>query len=267
MRIGTLNVHSGRSALDGRVDDDRLADAVRRLGCDVLAVQEVDRSQERSNGTDQAALVAEAVGAVDHRFAATVSGVPGFAWVPATGDEPDGSPAYGIALVSRFPVSAWRVVQLPPPPRYLPVRLPVPIPGRVLPLLVKEEPRVALVARVESPTGPLTVVTTHLSFIPGWGTRQLRHLVGDLRADAGRAQDQTPLVLAGDLNIGPRAAASASGLRALVRGATWPADRPARQLDHVLADGVPRSAVTQTQVVRTGVSDHRALVLDLDLRE
>lgn len=260
MRIGTLNVHSGRGALDGRVDDGRLADAVRRLGCDVLAIQEVDRDQERSNGTDQAALVAEAVGAVDHRFAATVSGMPGAAWVPATGAEPDGSPAYGIALVSRFPVTGWRVVQLPPLPRYLPVRLPVPIPGRVLPLLVEEEPRVALVARVDSPAGPLTVVTTHLSFVPGWNSRQLRHLVADLLQDGSG-----PLVLAGDLNLGPRAAASASGLRPLVRGATWPADRPARQLDHVLAGGVPSSAVTQTQVVRTGVSDHRALVLDLEL--
>ncbi len=260
MRIATLNVHSGRSAADGRIDDDRLAGAVRRLGCDVLAIQEVDRDQERSHGTDQAALVAEAAGAVDHRFAATVSGVPGFAWVPATGDEPAGAPSYGIGLVSRFPVSAWRVVPLPPLPWYLPVRLPVPVPGRALPLLVEEEPRVALVARVESPDGPVTVATTHLSFVPGWSSRQLRHLVEDLLEDA-----RGPLVLAGDLNLGPRAAARASGLRPLVRGASWPADRPARQLDHVLGHGVPRTAVTQTQVVRTAVSDHRALVVDLDL--
>jgi endonuclease/exonuclease/phosphatase family metal-dependent hydrolase len=258
MRIGTLNVHSGRGR-DGRILPGLLARATRSLGCDVLALQEVDHGQPRSRGEDQAAVVAEAVGAVDHRFAATVAGQPGGTWVPATAGS-DG-PRYGIALVSRWPVSSWRVVPLPPLPRYLPVRLPVPVPGRPLPLLVREEPRVALVAVVEGPQGPVTVATTHLSFVPGWSGHQLRVLAGELAA--GRTAGSGPVLLAGDLNLGPSAAARASGMRHLVRGLTWPAERPLRQLDHVLGAGLGPADVVRSEVVRTEVSDHCALVVDL----
>ena len=258
MRIGTLNAHSGRRARDGQVDTDLLVASARSLGCDVLALQEVDRGQDRSHGIDQAAAVAEALGA-DHRFAATLAGVPGGRWVPATGE--DVGPTYGIALVSRLPLLAWEVVPLPPLPAYLPVRLPVPVPGR-LPLLVKEEPRVALVALVDAPGGPVTVATTHLSFVPGWSGHQLRFLVRRLRAG-----DARPVVLAGDLNLGPRAAARATAMEPLVQVATWPAHRPARQLDHLLAAGLAPGSVVSARAVRTEVSDHLALVADLALEQ
>ena len=135
------------------------------------------------------------------------------------------------------------------------MRLPVPVPGR-LPLLVKEEPRVALVAVVDAPGGPVTVATTHLSFVPGWSGHQLRFLVRRLRA-----RDARPVVLAGDLNLGPRAAARATAMRPLVQVATWPAHRPARQLDHLLAAGLPPGPSSRRRAVRTEVSDHLALVV------
>ena len=56
------------------------------------------------------------MGAVDYRFAAALSGTPDD-WAGATGVEPDGTPAYGIALLSRYPVTGWHVVRLPPAPR------------------------------------------------------------------------------------------------------------------------------------------------------
>ena len=46
---------------------------------------------------------------------------------------------------------------------------------------MRDEPRAALVAVVEHPTGLITVVATHLTYIPGWNRRQLRQLVGLLR--------------------------------------------------------------------------------------
>jgi endonuclease/exonuclease/phosphatase family metal-dependent hydrolase len=42
MRLATLNILHGRSPSDGLVDVGRLADAVRTLNPDVLALQEVD---------------------------------------------------------------------------------------------------------------------------------------------------------------------------------------------------------------------------------
>ena len=52
-------------------------------------------------------------------------------------------------------------------------------------------------------------------------------------------------------------------MRPLVQVATWPAHRPARQLDHLLAAGLPPGSVVAGRAVRTEVSDHLALVADL----
>jgi endonuclease/exonuclease/phosphatase family metal-dependent hydrolase len=41
----------------------------------------------------------------------------------------------------------------------------LPAPRRVK--IVHEEPRAAMVARLDTPLGPLTVANTHLSFVPG----------------------------------------------------------------------------------------------------
>jgi endonuclease/exonuclease/phosphatase family metal-dependent hydrolase len=254
VRIATFNILNGRSPADGRVEPGRLADAVRALDADVLGLQEVDRDQPRSECLDLTAVAAEAMGAVDSRFVAALDGTPGGAWRPATGTERAGSPAYGIALVSRLPVRAWRVLRLPA----LPSRVPVLFKGARRPVLVNDEPRVAVAAVVEGPFGPLTVATTHLSFVPGWNVLQLRRLV---RALSGARE---PLVLTGDLNLDPDPVRRVSGLRALASGPTFPADEPARQLDHVLARG-PVRATGPAEVPWLPLSDHRALVVPCEL--
>ena len=70
-----------------------------------------------------------------------------------------------------------------------------------------------------------------------------------------------PLVLIGDLNMGPRRARRITGMEPLATGATFPSTAPLVQIDHVLSTGgvVPLAA----RVVELPVSDHRALVVDL----
>ncbi|MGY1728884.1 endonuclease/exonuclease/phosphatase family protein [Geodermatophilus sp. SYSU D01062] len=250
MRIATFNILHGRSPEDDRVDVDRLATAVKTLDADVLALQEVDRDQPRSMNADLTAVAAEAMGALDHQFVAALSGTPGGTWMAATGDEQPGAASYGVALLSRYPVVSWRVVRLPT----LPGRVPVWFRGARAPQLVSEEPRVAVAAVVDGPTGQFTVTCTHLSFVPYWNTVQLRRLVRSLRGT------REPLVVLGDLNTEPRKAARVSGLRPLAAGLTFPADVPVRQLDHVLARG-PVTATGPAEVVRLPLSDHRALVV------
>lgn len=250
MRIATFNILHGRSIDDGRVDLDRLAEAVKTLDADVLALQEVDRNQPRSHGADLTATAAEAMGAVDARFVAAVDGTPGGAWTVATGEEPDGARGYGVALLSRYPVVSWDVVRLPAARAGLPMWLP----GTRRPILVRDEPRVAVTAVVDAPSGRFTVCTTHLSFVPGFNRRQLRQVMASLPADP------EPVVVLGDLNMSSRPAVRTSGLTSVATAPTFPAPRPTRQLDHVLVQG-PVRTTGPAEAVRLPLSDHRALVV------
>jgi endonuclease/exonuclease/phosphatase family metal-dependent hydrolase len=130
----------------------------------------------------------------------------------------------------------------------------LPDPGKVK--VLKEEPRAALVAVVDTPRGRLTVVNTHLSFVPGWNRVQLRRLRRELTAFPG------PLVLMGDLNMTPPSPAAVTGWRPLAEALTFPAGAPKRQLDHVLLRG-DIGPVTGTSAPELPLSDHRALVVDI----
>lgn len=253
MRLATFNILHGRSLVDGEVHLGRFSDAVRELDADVLALQEVDRGQQRSHGADLTAVAAEAMGAPHHRFVATLHGEPDL-WVAATGDAQPSGAAYGIALLSRLPVHEWRVVALPALRRRAPIRFP----GARWPVLVEDEPRSAIAAVVETADGPCTVVGTHLTFIPGWNARQLRHVVRATRTLPG------PRVVMGDLNMSGDRPARVSGLRPLARASTYPLTAPQRQLDHVLGSGrvAARSAARSLDL---GLSDHRALAVDVTL--
>ena len=252
MRMATFNILHGRSVHDGAVELGRLEESVRRLDADVLALQEVDVDQPRSAMADLTALAAQAMGAVTHRFVAAISGTPGATWMAATGREQPGTAAYGIALLSRFPVQSWQVVRLPRIPMTFPMYLREP--NKVL--MVHEEPRAAMVARLDTPLGPMTVANTHLSFVPGWNRVQLRHLVRDLRGFPG------PRVLMGDLNMTPPKTRNWVGMRALGAASTVPADDPQRQLDHILTDD-PTLRADECLTPELPISDHRALVVDV----
>lgn len=258
VRLATFNLLHGRSLQDGEVRADRVAAAVARLDADVLGLQEVDRAQPRSSLLDLTALAARASGAREYRFQAAVVGTPGQVWAPWGPGAGDDEPQYGIALVSRLPVLRWQVTRLPAAPVRSPVY--VPGPGGGL-LLLRDEPRVLLAAVVDAPGGPMTVATTHLSFVPGWNVRQLRAAVRAL------ASLPAPRVLLGDLNLPAAVVRVATGWRALARRATYPSPAPRAQLDHVLADSTGAELlgpVVQVATPEVPISDHRPLVVHLD---
>jgi endonuclease/exonuclease/phosphatase family metal-dependent hydrolase len=297
MRIATFNVlHGSPHRADGRpmdpasADSDAaspqqpLADAVAALDVDVLALQELDRYQARSGDVDQAEVAATAMGAVDWRYASALHGraVSGVGWVrdrnaPELGvygpeDAPLLAmiPSHGTALLSRRPVLYWRARRFPAAPAGLPLW----IAGRRALTMVRDHPRVAVAAVLEGVRGPFTIVATHLSFMPGWNAGQLAALYRWL-ADLPR-----PQVLLGDLNLVgsiPRAVLVGAELlqgllgpgpvehhwHDLARTATYPTRHPLVQFDHVLAAGVPSSAVRLSFAPQASISDHRALVVEL----
>jgi endonuclease/exonuclease/phosphatase family metal-dependent hydrolase len=252
MRIATFNILHGRSVHDGAVHPDRLVYSIKQVDADILALQEVDLDQPRSGNLDLTAVAAEAMGAVSHRFVAAISGTPGATWMAATGREQPGTAAYGIALLSRFLAESWQVVHLP----RIPMRFPMYLPGPRRVMVVHEEPRAAMIARLDTPLGPMTVANTHLSFVPGWNRVQLRHLIRDLRGFPG------PRLLMGDLNMAPPTPRRWAGMRPLGEAPTFPAEEPCHQLDHILTDD-RTLRVNDCSAPRLPVSDHRALVIDI----
>jgi endonuclease/exonuclease/phosphatase family metal-dependent hydrolase len=124
------------------------------------------------------------------------------------------------------------------------------------------EQRTALLASVRVGARPVTVAAGHLSNRQGHNLRQLRELQG-LAGSRG-----SPRLLVGDLNIASTVlvVASRRGWPETGRGRTWPNSAPTQQLDHVLCNDPaglvrPRGA----RVVAAPVSDHRALVVELDI--
>lgn len=256
MRLATFNVLHGRSLADNEVDLGRFAAACASLGADLLALQEVDRGQPRSHGADLTALAAEASGAVAWRFEPALHGTPGGAWSPAgDGDErADAGSAYGVALVSRHPVTDWSVVRLASSGR---VRAPVLVPGTRRLVWLTDEPRLAVCGRVRAPGFELSVAATHLSFVPGWNLVQLRQLAAALRRRL-----PPPYAILGDLNSIGRLPSLVTGWRSLGAAKTYPAAKPVVQFDHVLASGL-LPPVAGARAVELPVSDHRAFVVDL----
>ena len=238
MRVASFNILHGRSTGDGAVDPGRLREAVRLIDADVLGLQEVDRAQPRSLGLDLTTIAAEAMGAHDAKFVPALAGTPGEGWHPARATDPTDAAAYGIALLSRLPVRSWVTVRLPA----LPVRRP------------RDEPRVAVGATLDG----VTVFTTHLSFLPLWNRVQLHRLLSAARRVPG------PQLLTGDLNIHGALPRSLRDWTPLVDALTFPAEKPRVQLDHVLARRCA-PIVRDVQVLELPLSDHRAVVVDLDL--
>lgn len=276
-----------------------LADQIRDIDPDVIALQEVDLGQRRSGRLDQTAVLADLLGWEGRRFAATYAGpVVGLRRRPRrsalTGRADDvlgplrallgaGPAGFGNALLTRLPVRAWRVARLGRGPAVLTRRSG----GRAL------DPRsyalststmrnmiAAQIGPVDGAGGPggLAVASTHLATRTGTAAAQLAAAWAALAALPG------PHVLAGDLNLHAELLAPLGIARGLGEGATYPSGAPARRIDHVLtdpwptgADGLPVSA--QEAVSRTGgtllravgsgarslvVSDHAATWVDLE---
>ena len=276
-----------------------LADQIRDIDPDVIALQEVDLGQRRSGRLDQTAVLADLLGWEGRRFAATYAGpVVGLRRRPRrsalTGRADDvlgplrallgaGPAGFGNALLTRLPVRAWRVARLGRGPAVLTRRGG----GRAFDprsyALSTSTMRNMIAAQIDSVDGAggpggLTVASTHLATRTGTAAAQLAAAWAALAALPG------PHVLAGDLNLHAELLAPLGIARGLGEGATYPSGAPARRIDHVLtdpwptgADGLPVSA--QEAVGRTGgtllravgsgvrslvVSDHAATWVDLE---
>jgi len=271
MRIGTWNLLHAMAITGqapGQVSNEGLAQAA-LLECDILAIQEVDSNQSRSNNSHQTQTIALATGLEHWCYAPALIGTPGESWNDATDEhihrhfdsEIDSTARYGNGLLSRFPMRDIDVV------RFAPSRFSMPllIPGNPRPRIMKiaDEPRVAIFATIETPSGDIHVATTHLSFVPGTNVRQLKETSRRLKERAGGS----PAYLLGDFNLPGKIPARIVGMTSLAQLATYPTPNPKIQFDHILAQGLSQKVATEAfasaRSLALDISDHRALTVDI----
>lgn len=242
----TYNIR-GCVGADGKCDASRVADVIRAVDPDVVALQEVDVGQGRSGNLDQARHLAELTNLSAH----------------FTSARDTGGGQYGNAILTHHPYEL-RAEGI------LPVR--------------RGEVRAAQWLRLSLPQGHLDVVNTHLSLHFLERLAQARALFSDDPALPEAGREPAPfialrgtldrLILCGDFNSGALSpiyfwlrhrlldVQRAGGRSAR---ATWPARCPLLRLDHVWVGRdlrVERVEVPRTRDTRVA-SDHLPIVVDL----
>jgi endonuclease/exonuclease/phosphatase family metal-dependent hydrolase len=243
VRVLVFNIHAGKDAAG--VDNlAGVATLVRETQADLVLLQEVDRHTRRSSDVDQVATLASRTG-FHAAFGKTL--------------DYDGG-QYGIAMLSRWPISRDTLIHLPIDP-------PQARAGG------SYEPRGAQRMRVSSPLGPLVVFNTHLDASREDNYR--RQEGQSMIALVATARSTGDLVIAGgDFNSEPESAVQqalrASGLRDawMTCGSgqplTYPDDKPVKRIDYLFLTGplVCRSA----RVIESRVSDHRPVLFTVVVR-
>jgi endonuclease/exonuclease/phosphatase family metal-dependent hydrolase len=269
VKITSWNIQHGEVYADG-ADVDRMAEIVRTVkafNCDVLALQEVDHLNDRSNLEEQTKLFAEIMGANHWAFAPSVwrKDEEWFDW-PQSGssDFPPlitesmttEQPAYGISIISKSPVIKWERKELSK--AMVGWWLPYTSDGVTKKYWVKDHARNALAAYLED---GVVIINTHLSWEPIFRNIQL----GQVKRWANQiARDKSLQVLiVGDLNIAESWEESVNSLRwrSLVKQLTFPVWKPNQQIDHLLAKRGTKAKLEPT--VASKISDHLPISITL----
>lgn len=267
MRVATWNLLHGIALVDPQ-EAPNLAQVASSISADLIGLQEVDRQQERSNYEHQTKTIADAMGLTYWVFAPAITGTPGETWEGATDShihshehsesDPE-HPHYGVGLASRYPISNIEVLRF----NAAPLSLPLLVPSDPRPRLMKvsDEPRVAIIADVETPLGTITVANAHLSFVPGYNIKQLRKLTKYL------GDRPNPVLIIGDFNLPGKLANLVSRWDSLAALSTYPTFNPRIQFDHIISKGFNdqtiKSAKNSAEVMPLAISDHCALVVEI----
>ncbi|MEX2578760.1 MAG: endonuclease/exonuclease/phosphatase family protein [Verrucomicrobiales bacterium] len=242
VRVMTYNIHSCIGT-DGKIRPERVARAINHCDPDVVAIQEIDAHRPRTDGHDQAQVIADHL-RMDHVFHAMFE---------------EAKERYGIAVFSRYPfeqVKADFLTEFEP--------------------RGTREARGAIWLRVRPPGhAPFHFINTHFGLGRADRRRQVEKLLGD--EWLGAIPDAEPVILCGDLNSRPRSEVcgrikkrlrdvqeSLDGHRPL---ATFWSGKPLLRIDHVFVSGhfeIHRIERPDTATAAVA-SDHLPLCAELSL--
>ncbi|HEX6971755.1 MAG TPA: endonuclease/exonuclease/phosphatase family protein [Limnochordia bacterium] len=237
IRIVSFNIQHG-AGLDGVVDIERTAAALRELRPDVVFLTEVDAYWPRSGGVHQ---VLELAARLDLPFQYYIPALHRFRFLdPAT---PHVS-YYGNAFLTRYPARSFAAY---------------PLPRRGL-----SEPRNVLVASLDVGGGGLTVAGTHL----GLDRRERMDQVAALLELTRKLPEDR--VLVGDFNAHPTDPEIQALLSLWVdawdgtgRVETFPSEPARHRIDYAFVGPALRSSVLAYDTPAVTASDHRPVLLVL----
>jgi endonuclease/exonuclease/phosphatase family metal-dependent hydrolase len=232
LRVVTYNIKHGRGN-DDVVNLDRTAAVLSGLRPDVVGLQEVDDRAERSGGIAEAEWLGSRLG-LHHAFGRFMDFQGG---------------AYGMAILTRYPIAAVR---------------PVPLPEG-------NEPRVALSVEITLPDGrPLTVVNVHFDWV-----RDDRFRFAQAEALAKYLDALgTPFILLGDFNDVPESrtlalfkARAAEAKKPAADRFTFSSTKPEKEIDFIFVAPPDRWRAADVRVIDERVaSDHRPVLAVLEPR-
>jgi endonuclease/exonuclease/phosphatase family metal-dependent hydrolase len=229
---------------------------------DFICLQEVDFWQPRTDFINQTKVIAQIAGLNYWAFLPAVFGTPGEKWrkvkdlensiITKENENLFTNPSYGIGIATNKPITKFFTKQLGRSWIGLPLMIPSESRKGGRFIYVKDEPRVVLIAQLE--TG-ITIATTHLSFVPGVNINQLNRI--------GRYLDKLPgiKILAGDLNLPANIPSKVSPFRSLAQTYTYPSWKEKIQFDYIMAKdkSVEKNLVAAElikNVERPIISDH-----------
>jgi endonuclease/exonuclease/phosphatase family metal-dependent hydrolase len=243
LRLVTWNILSGAPLREGA----NLFDAIKKYDADVLAIQEVDYLQERSQNLKTVQEVAKNNDYAYWVYVPSIFGTPGSKYTIATSHQShiktEALPTcYGIALLSRIPIISYEILPLKKAPIGLPLIIQTPKGPRIM--FVPDEPRMAIAATLENGSA---IVTAHLSFVPPFNTLQLRRI----KKWADKFEGNK--VFLGDFNW---LVFGKAGLKSLNAKKSYPGWKTKIKFDFILSNELSGE---ELELEYLGVSDHRPI--------
>ncbi|OKL40592.1 hypothetical protein A3841_19280 [Pontibacter flavimaris] len=233
LRVMSYNIHHANPPSQlGVIYLEAIAHVIREQNPDLVALQEVDVNTSRSGNVNQAAALAEKLD-MHYYFARAID---------------FGGGAYGVAILSKYPLSETNLVLLPED------------------AAPEAEDRVLATAKVTLPGGrAIRFGSTHLDVQNAANRLQQVQTINSFAA-----REQLPFILAGDFNDLPESRAITELDKAFTRtcqsdcAPTIPVDVPTRAIDFIAFTKASGFTVVSQQVIpERYASDHLPVVATL----